>query len=231
LLALLFSALAFSASADRLVLRDGTIIPTRGPFQIKGRVVIFTQPNGTLSSLRVDELDLDASRPPSRGETPPLADIPAPPGQEASLSAPSPEDESLPVPKNLTPLGREQLSPAPPPLLPDAEPRAGTRQGEAEHLLVRSWESTVDQGLEIRGRLVNASSNLATGIVMRVTVLGPDDRVLEEKKATLNRTRLSPYDELAFSVSFPELTGFAFVHFAVESQRLEFSPTAGGDAR
>jgi len=51
-----------SLSADVLVTRDGQRIETRGPWEVKGRMVVFTLPNGTLSSIRADEVDLEASR-------------------------------------------------------------------------------------------------------------------------------------------------------------------------
>ncbi len=54
--------LAGSAGADWLVTRAGERIETEGGWQIKGRMVVFTRPGGTLSSLRLSEVDVDASR-------------------------------------------------------------------------------------------------------------------------------------------------------------------------
>ncbi|MEE8524590.1 MAG: hypothetical protein V3T72_11720 [Thermoanaerobaculia bacterium] len=48
--------------ADWLVTRDGAKVETRGAWEVRGRMVIFTQPGGTLSSMRLAEVDLDASR-------------------------------------------------------------------------------------------------------------------------------------------------------------------------
>ncbi|MEZ5313282.1 MAG: hypothetical protein R2862_06295, partial [Thermoanaerobaculia bacterium] len=47
--------------ADWLVTKDGARIETQGPWKVDGRRVIFTMPNGTLSAIRADEIDLDQS--------------------------------------------------------------------------------------------------------------------------------------------------------------------------
>ena len=52
---------AASAHADWLVTRDGERIETQGGWEIRGRMVVFEQHNGTLSSIRLSVVDLDAS--------------------------------------------------------------------------------------------------------------------------------------------------------------------------
>ena len=41
--------------------RDGARIETKGAWKVDGRRVLFTVPNGTLSMIRTDEVDLDQS--------------------------------------------------------------------------------------------------------------------------------------------------------------------------
>ncbi len=60
--ALLALALAMPAVGDWLVTRDGARIETRGAWEVRGRTIVFTTPGGTLSSVRRDEIDLEASR-------------------------------------------------------------------------------------------------------------------------------------------------------------------------
>ncbi len=43
-------------------MRDGSRVETKGPYEVKGRRVLFSDPQGRLSSLRLDEVDLEASR-------------------------------------------------------------------------------------------------------------------------------------------------------------------------
>ena len=49
-------------AADILVTREGAEVETRGAWRVEGRQVVFKLPNGTLSALRLSEVDLEASR-------------------------------------------------------------------------------------------------------------------------------------------------------------------------
>lgn len=57
----LLLAAAPAVQADWLVTREGQRIRTEGPWKVKGRMVVFTSDRGTLSSIRLDEVDLEAS--------------------------------------------------------------------------------------------------------------------------------------------------------------------------
>lgn len=59
--ALLLAAVALPAGADWLVLRTGERAETKGPWKVKGKLVVFTSPKGTLASLRLADVDLAAS--------------------------------------------------------------------------------------------------------------------------------------------------------------------------
>lgn len=83
--ALLLVGAVGSLQADWLVMRDGARVETRGPWQVKGGQVIFTQPNGTLSTLRLRDVDVEASR--ALTERPP-APPPAPAAAETAKKEP-----------------------------------------------------------------------------------------------------------------------------------------------
>ena len=75
-------ALAAPGRADWLLTRDGARIETRGPWTVKGKLVVFTLASGTLSSLRTTEVDLEASaqstaEAQARAAAPPAAEKPA----------------------------------------------------------------------------------------------------------------------------------------------------------
>jgi len=77
------------AYADWLVTQAGERIETRGGWQIKGRMVVFTGTNGTLQSLRSADIDLDASNAATEeaaavAAAPPPAPPQAPPPKKAS---------------------------------------------------------------------------------------------------------------------------------------------------
>lgn len=67
------------ARADWLLTCDGKVIETRGAWEVRGKLVRFTTPTGTLSSIRVEELDLEASRTETERRKAPPAPAPAPP--------------------------------------------------------------------------------------------------------------------------------------------------------
>src|ERR1700720_2168150 len=48
--------------ADWIVTRQGERFEIRGTWQLKGKLLVFTLPNGTLSSMRADRVDIDASK-------------------------------------------------------------------------------------------------------------------------------------------------------------------------
>ncbi|MEM6454112.1 MAG: hypothetical protein AAF772_03365 [Acidobacteriota bacterium] len=78
------------AHADVLVTVEGEEIETDGPWTVRGRTVVFTRPNGTLSSMRLDEIDLDASE-----KATALALNPPEMPAEALPAAPEPPRESV----------------------------------------------------------------------------------------------------------------------------------------
>ena len=78
------------ATADWLVTRDGQSIETQGPWKTKGRMVVFTNTAGLLLSMRLDEVDLEASETLTRHREQ-QANAPAP------AEEPAPEDNREPV--------------------------------------------------------------------------------------------------------------------------------------
>ena len=54
-------ALPQPATADWLVLKDGSRVETDGGWSQRGKLLVFTGTDGSLLSLRLDEVDLEAS--------------------------------------------------------------------------------------------------------------------------------------------------------------------------
>ena len=67
--ALLLLLATSPAGADRLVTVDGAVVETDGPWKIRGRQVVFTDPQGHLRSLRLDDVDLVASEAATEAES------------------------------------------------------------------------------------------------------------------------------------------------------------------
>lgn len=74
-LVLLTALLPAAGRADWLVLRTGERVETKGHWTVKGKQVVYTSPNQALLSVRLSEVDLEASTrasaqdPPSKKET------------------------------------------------------------------------------------------------------------------------------------------------------------------
>jgi hypothetical protein len=77
-LAVLIVALPAPARADWIVTRQGERFEIQGTWQQKGKLVVFTLPNGNLSSIRADRVDFDASKRATE-EAKKLAEAPPPP--------------------------------------------------------------------------------------------------------------------------------------------------------
>lgn len=81
-----------AGQADWLITQDGQRIRTQGPWEVKGRMVVFTSERGTLSSIRLDEVDLEASEEFTARAARPAAETPAEAPQPPSVMILTNED-------------------------------------------------------------------------------------------------------------------------------------------
>ena len=88
LFAILTLAATPSSRGDWLVTREGARIETRGAWEVRGRTIVFTTPAGTLSSIRSDEIDLEASRELTSAAATAAAAAPEPAAAEAAPKPP-----------------------------------------------------------------------------------------------------------------------------------------------
>jgi glutaredoxin len=106
----LIVASSLPAAADWLVTRDAHRIETRGPWKVKGRTVVYTDVKGTLSSLRLDEVDLEASKVANEEPEPPP---PAAPEPEPEKQAPVLVLTNKDIPRAREIMPAAQVAPAP----------------------------------------------------------------------------------------------------------------------
>ncbi len=199
---LLFGAgallLAASAPGDWLVTRDGTRVETSGPWTVKGRQVIFTQPDGVLAALRLADVDLEASEKATAAVL------------EASLQAAEPEPEAKPKPRKsilkLTDADLRRPDPDPDDEgedEDDVEPEEDANPDEPVRLV--DWESGDSDdlgGLEITGSVRNSGSGVAAAIRVTVTVLDDADNPYTSR-AFLQQTNLAPGRSSTFRALLP----------------------------
>ncbi len=202
LLPLMVLFLVPAASADWLVTKEGARIETKGPWKVKGAVVVFTLPNGTLSSMRVRELDLDESALVT-------AEANKPPEEEVGEE---PEAPQRPVVAEIT---NENIRRAAPPSDSgeegeDGRGGAGTppRAVVTPPYEVLAWnvvDRTDISGIEVRGTLRNGGEETVANLSVVIRLLTPDDAFVEERRGNLQSSLLRAQAATNFSAAFPNL--------------------------
>lgn len=249
-------ALAFAAppaGADVLVLKDGSRLTTDGPWEVRNNLVVFHLPDGALSSLRADNVDLEASRTATEE------------AKKAKLEAEKPKAEEK-RPEHREPvavLTDADVARASPGQLRDeaaqmaeeaeegdeaeqGEESAGDGQssengqpGEEEEaedtdpgLRVTDWEqrNSGDGGTTVVGTVRNDDDALATGIRLSITLVDGNGEVMATRQAEVGKTTLVPGASTDFRAEFPEVIGFAQVRFETGSIPLQYERgTVGQD--
>lgn len=202
---LVAAALAAPAGADWLVTRDGDKIETKGPWKVDGRRVLFTQPNGTLSSVRTDDVDLDRSS------------IETARARELATTPPAPEPKREPVLR----LTEKDLPPVRDLDEPESATAAKPGDATASGLEVISWEKTdmqVGDGIEIFGTLRNSGTATITSPTMLVMLYDEDGGLLATNEGTINAGVLQVGRSANFRVAFPGIPDFAAVKFDVQGR-------------
>lgn len=201
--------LTVPAGADWLVTREGGKVETRGPWKVQGKRVIFTLTDGTLSSLRLTEVDLDASQQATAAAEQAR--------QEKETQPPPPPKKSVRV---LT--DKDFPKPQPAPAAEGAEgegaaPAAGNTAGKASAaasnaVQVTSWtqgRNTSLNQLEITGMVQNSSPDLATAVSLTVSLFDASGEVISSQEASLTTRTLRPGQNTSFQAIFPGLIGFS----------------------
>jgi len=217
---------AGSASADWLVTREGARVETRGAWNVKGKLVVFQTADGKLSSLRVAEVDLDASRRATEEAVAAQAQA------EAEPEKPAERRKSVRV---ITDKDVRQASPAPAPADPAAKeggeaapaaPAADTTSGPV--LLVQAWNQARDPEKDhvvINGMLQNTSSSLAAELKLKVLIFDETGTLIATSQAAIAKGALPPGESAAFKAEFPGYFSFATIQFDPKSRSLSTRPS------
>jgi hypothetical protein len=198
-------AAGLPASGDWLLTRAGGRVETKGPWQVKGKLVVFTQADSSLGSLRLAEVDLDASRKAtSEAQT-----------QAAKPSAPEPPKKKLAV------LTDQSFRKAPAVtsavVAPPDEPEgAEIAPGTDGPVTVSSWKEVdvPNGGFEIRGTLHNTTDRLIVNASVEVQLYDEAGNGLGSTPGLLSANTIQPWGTIDFRAVFPgPYTVFAKVAF------------------
>lgn len=188
--------LGASASADWLVLRDGSKLETKAGWQNRGRLIVFERPGGGLASVRADEVDLPKSQ-----EVTEAAKLP--PQVAAPMAA-------APVRASVLVLTDDNVPKATP-----AEPgeQAGETPGNVT-LRVTNWDRIDgENGIEVAGVVRNESDGVAERITVRVVALDDKRETLGSAGANVAIPELGPGQTSSFRAllaGFKKVGGLRF---------------------
>lgn len=233
------------AEADWLVTTSGDRLETQGPWKVKGAVVVFTHLNGALSSLRLSEVDLEASRAETEASKTP-SPLPAPPAPKKPIAVIT--DKDIPRAQAAPPAAAEgegqeagqEAAPAPaadgeaepPPATKPAAPRPEVNPG----LVVKSWRQTQEPGedVQILGTVENITGSVVTNLEVSVRLLGADGEVVGEVQASVIPPAIAAGGTTNFRALFPGVRSFVNPSFEVRSSgggTIALPPkSAGGDS-
>jgi hypothetical protein len=203
------------AHADWLVTRDGGRVETKGPWQTKGKLVVFTRAaDGALASLRVSEVDLDASAKATaeakvKAETPP---------------APEPVQKKIAV---LT--DKDFHKPTPPGETDSPEKGASAKSGP---LVISDWKKLdlpSGDGIAIEGQVHNTTGSMMINASVDVQLFNEAGERVGTAQGLLTATSIQPDGSVSFRANFPGVFAFADAKFQTNGMPLTFSPKPEGD--
>lgn len=221
--ALATAALLVPAAADWLVTRDGGRIETDGPWRVDNRLVVFKQPDGTYASVRLTEVDLEASEQLTREMA-----------ERARAPEPSPEPHQAAIrltEKDLPPVrGRGPAASAQggAPAASDTKDDAGT----GESLQIVSWREVSgpnSEGIEFVGNVRNVTDRMALGVAVNVVLFDERGEEAQSANAVLTSPALPPGQAAGFRASFPGVYQYARAEFRTSGDLVLTSDSATGD--
>lgn len=209
------------AAADWLVARDGSRVETDGPWEVKGRLVVFNLADGTLSSMRLDQVDLEASRELTRRAEEAAS---RPPAEPAPAAAAEPEKPRRKI--TTADVGRGTFR-------PPAEEAGEAEDGDAAEadagretisnqlvVLSSQEEETFDGHVRISGSLSNSGETTVLGAGLTVYLQDVEGEPAAEAEAELSRGGLTPGQVVTFTADFPEVFAYTAIAFQPRGTRV-----------
>lgn len=209
--------LAGPSRADWLVLRDGSRIETRGAWETRRELVVFETAKGALSSVRLGDVDFEASRAATaeaaeRAKRPAAAAEPAPRRPIATITN-ADVGRGVPPAPAADAAATEDAAAGEAPASGEAAPaHAGSATEKAAPALLEvvEWRRELDPtGADVLvGTLRSLSSRVVAGATLEIVLYGPDDKVVDSGRAFLADDLVKPGEVVTFR--YPIAGGVAF---------------------
>lgn len=215
--------------ADWIVTRQGERFEIQGTWQLKGKLVVFTLPNGTLSSMRADRVDIDASKQATaqakqQAAAPPPAAKPE--SKRKAVIVLTDKDFKKPLP-DATASGNASAGNAAA-ATPGAAGAAGAKQTGKETpppatavpsaAEVVGWdrvltsESKTD-GIELTGTVRNTSQDILTEVTVVAALFDDSGTLLGRFPAVVDNQQLPPTESSKFHLVAKGVSAFAAIRW------------------
>ena len=209
----ILAAVGSPAAGDWLVTRAGGRVETKGPWQVKGKLVVFTQTDGSLSSLRLTDVDLETSRKATTEAT----------VQKEKTAAPEPPKKKLAVltDQSFRKPSAASSDTAAPPEEGGAQPVPPQTSGP---VTVSTWKR-VDLpgsgGVQIQGTLHNTTDYLIVNPAVEVRFFDHAGDSIGNASAILSASTIQPTGTIDFRATLPDVFAFAEVRFEPQGLPLD----------
>jgi hypothetical protein len=227
-----FACAAPAARADWIVTRDGGKFEIKGSWQVKGKMVVFSMPNGTLSSLRSEKVDFEASQHATEqakkdaaqaaatasGENPPAAKP-----KKASVRVLTDKDFKKAAPEPLPATDAKDAKDS-----KDAKDKAKEPPAKeiapAGSLQVLTWDRVnppdpaIAPGVQLAGKIKNTSPDQLTEMALTANLYDEGGALVARVPATLAVSQLAAGETTTFKVNAPGVFGFAAVKFDAQGR-------------
>lgn len=188
-------ALAPITAADWLVMKDGSRVEALEGWQVEGKRVVFTSANGTLSMVRLSEVDMAATE---AASVPPAAE------PELSTAEPEPRPAREPVlvltdadiPRGSIPEEQAPAAAVEVPSIADREP---------VQIIDWSQQEMEGGGVELRGEIRNTGKHMATNINVRADIKAADGELITQGSAFLSSDSLLAGGATSFRLVLPDI--------------------------
>jgi len=209
-------AAAGAARADWIVTRQGQRIETSGAWQEKGKLLVFHLADGKLSSLRLADVDLEASRTATQK------------AKEAPVAAPAQEPVKPRRPSVAKLTDKDFQHPAAAAAPEKAEDKAGAPDKKPSGVAVASWErgKAEDDGhVLITGAVRNPTSTQATSVTVVIRLFDETGKQIAQGEAVLTSTVIPAGGSAGFRADFAGLFSFAAAKLEAHSFNLSTKPS------
>lgn len=206
---LALGAAVLPASADWLVTREGGRVETKGPWQVKGKLVVFTRAaDSGLASLRLAEVDLDASTKATA---------------EAKVKAEAPPPPEPPKKKLAVLTDKDFKKPTPPG--DDGKADDGKPVASNGPVSVTSWKRVDgDNGVSVEGTLNNTTGSMIVNASVEVELYNEAGDKVGTSEALLTSTSVQPNGTVTFRANFPGVFSFSDAKFKPNGMPLDMNP-------